>query len=87
MRISRRATCASSHRQALAAGAVGLDALREVIAGAPRHLRPGGWLLVEHGLDQDEAVRALLAAAGFADVLTLRDAAGLPRVTLGRRPE
>lgn len=73
--------------EALAAGAVGLDALREVIAGAPRHLRPGGWLLVEHGLDQDEAVRARLAAAGFEDIVTLRDAAGLPRVTLGRSPE
>lgn len=72
---------------ALAAGPDGLEALREVVAGAPRHLHPGGRLLVEHGFDQGEAVRALLVAAGFEGILTLRDAAGLPRVTLGRSPE
>lgn len=73
--------------QALAAGPDGLAALREVVAGASGRLRPGGWLLLEHGRDQDAAVRALLAGAGFTAILTLGDAAGLPRVTLGRRPE
>lgn len=73
-------------RAALAAGADGLDALREVVAGAPRHLRAGGWLLLEHGLAQGDALRAMLVAAGLRDVETLRDAAGLPRVTLGRTP-
>lgn len=69
------------------AGGGGLDALREIVAGAPRHLRPAGWLLLEHGCDQDGALRALLAGAGFESIQTLRDASGLPRVTLGRRPE
>jgi len=73
--------------QALAAGPDGLAALREIVAGAGGRLQPGGWLLLEHGRDQDAAVRALLADAGFTAILTLADAAGLPRVTLGRRPE
>jgi len=73
--------------QALAAGPDGLAALREIVAGAGDRLRPGGWLLLEHGGDQDAAVRALLTGAGFTAILTLADAAGLPRVTLGRRPE
>ncbi|RPH64552.1 MAG: peptide chain release factor N(5)-glutamine methyltransferase [Burkholderiales bacterium] len=74
-------------RAALAAGADGLDALREIVAGAPRHLQPGGWLLLEHGHQQGEALRALLAAAGLRDVETLADAAGLARATVGRMPE
>lgn len=73
--------------QALAAGPDGLAALREIVAGASARLQPGGWLLLEHGYDQDVAVRALLAGAGFTAIATLPDAAGLPRVTLGRRPE
>lgn len=74
-------------RGALVAGADGLEALREIVAGAPRHLCAGGWLLLEHGHRQGEAVRILLAAAGFAETGTLQDAAGLPRVSLGRKPE
>ncbi|GMV02759.1 MAG: release factor glutamine methyltransferase [Burkholderiales bacterium] len=73
--------------QALAAGADGLAALREIVAGAGARLQPGGWLLLEHGHDQGAAVCTLLADAGFAAIRTLADAAGLPRVTLGRRPE
>ena len=74
-------------QQALVSGVGGLDALREIVAGAPRHLRPAGWLLLEHGCDQDGALRALLAGTGFESIRTLRDASGLPRVTLGRQPE
>lgn len=69
---------------ALAAGADGLDALRRIIAEAPAHLVPGGWLLLEHGHDQGEAVRALLAARGYAAVATLRDLEGRERVSFGR---
>lgn len=69
---------------ALASGADGLDDLRTIVADAPAHLRPGGWLLVEHGWRQGEAVRALFLAAGFADVTTARDLEGRDRVTLGR---
>lgn len=57
--------------QALAAGPDGLDDLRIIIGGAPAHLTPDGWLLLEHGYDQETPVQALLRDAGFADVFTL----------------
>ncbi|NQD36950.1 peptide chain release factor N(5)-glutamine methyltransferase [Permianibacter sp. IMCC34836] len=68
---------------ALVSGSDGLDDIRSIVTGAPAHLEPGGWLLLEHGYDQGEAVAALLRAAGFAEVRTLPDLAGQPRVTLG----
>ena len=70
--------------QALAAGPDGLDDLRIIIGGAPAHLNSGGWLLLEHGYDQEAPVQALLRDAGFADVFTWRDLAGQPRVSGGR---
>lgn len=72
---------------ALAAGPDGLEALRAIVQSAPRHLRPGGWLLLEHGWDQAAAVRALLAAAGFTEVQSRRDLAGIERCSGGRRLE
>lgn len=63
----------------------GLACLREIAAGAPGRLLPGGWLMVEHGYDQGEGVRELFRAAGLAEVETLPDLAGLDRVTLGRK--
>jgi release factor glutamine methyltransferase len=69
--------------EALFAGPTGLEALQAIIAGAPRHLRPGGWLIVEHGDAQGESVRELFTAAGFADVATHRDLAGRERCTEG----
>ena len=71
---------------ALSCGADGLDAIRVIVRDAPACLRPGGWLLLEHGWDQGDAVRALLAAAGFADVATERDLEQRDRVSLGRLP-
>ena len=71
--------------QALAAGPDGLNDLRIIIDGAPAHLTPGGWLLLEHGYDQEAPVQALLRDAGFANVFTRRDLAGQPRVSGGRR--
>ena len=65
---------------ALRAGADGLAALRVVVAGAPARLVDGGVLVVEHGFDQAEAVRALVAAAGLQSPRTFRDLAGIPRV-------
>lgn len=70
--------------QALAAGPDGLDDLRIIIGGAPAHLNLGGWLLLEHGYDQEAPVQALLRDADFADVFTRRDLAGQPRVSGGR---
>ena len=71
---------------ALTSGADGLDALRAIVAGTPPHLRAGGWLLVEHGSTQAAAVRELFSRAGFTQVETRRDLAGLERATGGRRP-
>lgn len=76
----------SEPRTALASGPDGLDAIRAIAAGAPGHLRPGGWLLLEHGLDQGPAVRAVLVAAGFRDVATATDLEGRDRVTSGCLP-
>jgi release factor glutamine methyltransferase len=69
---------------ALTDHADGLSALRIIIAGSPRHLAPGGWLLLEHGYDQAAAVRALLVDAGFTDVQSWQDLAGIERVSGGR---
>jgi release factor glutamine methyltransferase len=68
---------------ALSSGADGLDAIRTLVAGAPAHLAAGGWLLLEHGWTQGDAVRALLQQAGFGDVRTAQDLEGRDRVTLG----
>ena len=73
-------------RAALAAGPQGMDAIDAIVAGAPAHLVPGGWLLLEHGRDQGDAVRRRLRAAGFDAVDTHTDLQGLERVGLGRRP-
>jgi len=72
-------------RSALVAGADGLDAIREIVAVAPAHLSPGGWLFLEHGMGQDGAVRALLVDAGLEEPTTWPDLAGIPRVSGGRR--
>lgn len=69
---------------ALTDHADGLSALRTIVKGAPDHLEPGGWLLLEHGYDQAGSVRALLAARGFLDVQSWRDLAGIERVSGGR---
>jgi len=71
---------------ALSSGTDGLDAIRAIVAGAPSHLVPDGWLLFEHGWDQGAAIRALLDEAGFIDVSTQRDLEHRDRVTLGRKP-
>lgn len=69
-------------RSALVAGADGLEAIRTITAGARRHLRHGGFLLLEHGFDQASAVRAALAGQGFTAVATFPDLQGLPRISL-----
>jgi release factor glutamine methyltransferase len=71
-------------RSALAAGADGLDDIRVIVRGAPRHLLPGAWLLVEHGWNQGASVRGLLETAGFTEVSTEPDLEERDRVSLGR---
>jgi release factor glutamine methyltransferase len=72
-------------RFAFEAGADGLEAIRVIAREAPRHLLPGGWLLLEHGAGQHEAVRALLEAAGLETAASWPDLAGIPRVSGGKR--
>lgn len=69
---------------ALTDHADGLAALRILCRHAPAYLRAGGWLLMEHGYDQAEAVRALLAQNRFEEVQSWRDLAGIERVSGGR---
>ena len=67
---------------ALADAVDGLESYRQLAAGAQKHLRRGGLLIVEHGFDQGESVPGLLREAGFATVTQHRDLAGLPRVSV-----
>jgi release factor glutamine methyltransferase len=70
--------------QALTAGRDGLDAIRKIIDGAPEHLNSGGWLLIEHGYDQEQACAALLKQGGFNPIFCEKDLAGIPRVSGGQ---
>jgi len=74
---------AAEPREALVSGNDGLECYREIVAGAPAHLETHGLLALEHGHLQGADVRSLLAAAGFTDIATHRDLAGLERVTSG----
>jgi release factor glutamine methyltransferase len=69
---------------ALVAAEQGRADLRTIVSGAPEHLRRGGWLLLEHGYDQGEAVRTLLQQRGFTHVETRLDLAGLERISGGQ---
>lgn len=73
-------------RRALTAGADGLVDIRLIVQQAMAHLRPGGWLLLEHGHDQAAAVRELLQSAGYAQVQSRRDLARIERCSGGQRP-
>lgn len=70
--------------QALASGTDGLDDIRTIISQAPAKLLPGGWLLLEHGYDQAEAVCALLMESGFTQVQSRLDLAGIARCSGGQ---
>jgi release factor glutamine methyltransferase len=61
----------------------GLDDIRKIIQDAPDYLNPNGWLMLEHGYDQAEAVAALLKARGFSQIAHAKDIAGTLRVTFG----
>ncbi|WP_459624535.1 peptide chain release factor N(5)-glutamine methyltransferase [Burkholderia sp. 3C] len=73
-------------RGALTDDADGLSAIRLIAAGAPAFLLPRGALWIEHGYDQAGAVREIVAAAGFGEVASLADLAGIERATGGRLP-
>jgi len=71
--------------RALTPGVDALECLCTLVRGAPRHLAPGGWLLLEHGATQGADVRRELVEAGFAHVRSHRDLAGHERMTEGQR--
>ncbi|SKA47345.1 peptide chain release factor N(5)-glutamine methyltransferase [Enterovibrio nigricans] len=71
-------------KSALTASDHGLADIREICQQSPRFLADNGWLMIEHGYDQGDPVRTIFSDAGFIDVETLHDYAGLDRVTLGR---
>ena len=62
----------------------GLCSIRNIVEGAPAHLNAGGWLLFEHGYDQADAARELLLKAGFENLTSVNDLAGIPRVAGGQ---
>jgi len=71
--------------RSLTPGGDGLGAIRKILVGARERLAPGGTLAVEHGYDQSEAVQTMFGAAGFADIVTAKDLAGIARVVSGVR--
>jgi release factor glutamine methyltransferase len=71
---------------ALISGPDGLDDIRLIVDAAPSWLNSEGWLLLEHGFDQAEAVQELFAAGGFAKVESRKDYGGNDRMTLGQWP-
>ena len=73
--------------QALTSGPDGLDDLRQIVAQAPSRLAPGGWLLLEHGWDQAPAVQTFLRDAGFKQVQSRKDLAGIERCSGGIWPD
>ena len=73
-------------RTALASGPDGLDDIRQIIEQAGRVLKPGGWLMIEHGWQQSAAVRLLFEQAGFQEVSGHRDFGAHDRVVIGRKP-
>ena len=68
-------------RSALTDDANGMMHIGAIVDGAIHHLKPGGWLLMEHGYDQASAVRALLAKAGWLQVQSWQDLSGIERVS------
>lgn len=70
---------------ALASGTDGLDDIRLIIVQAPQYCMPAAWLMIEHGFDQGEAIRALFSEAGFVNIEVVQDLEQRDRVTIGQR--
>ncbi|MCG8042380.1 MAG: peptide chain release factor N(5)-glutamine methyltransferase [Candidatus Thiodiazotropha taylori] len=70
-------------RSALVSGEDGLDDIRTIIEQAPARLKQNGWLILEHGYNQADAVRRLMQSAGMSGIRSHTDLAGQPRVTEG----
>ncbi|EKA9347657.1 peptide chain release factor N(5)-glutamine methyltransferase [Cronobacter sakazakii] len=70
-------------KSALVADNAGLADLETLVTEARRFLEDNGWLMLEHGWQQGEAVRELFTRAGYQGVETCRDYGGNERLTLG----
>jgi len=70
---------------ALVSGTDGLHAIKQIVSSAATCLKPGGWVLLEHGFDQAESTRNLLAEAGFEYVQSRKDLAGIERCSGGQK--
>jgi len=71
---------------ALFAGTDGLDAVRRIVTSARRHVQSGGWLVMEIGADQGDAVGALLSSSGYICLEVRPDLAGRDRIAVARVP-
>ena len=69
---------------ALISGEQGMDAIAQLTRQAGNYLRTSGWLIVEHGYDQQQVVYHCFKHGGYEDIVQLSDLAGQPRVTAGR---
>ena len=72
--------------QSLDGGMDGLDLIRRLVENAAHHLKKGGFLLFEIGLDQSTPVQNLLKAAGYHEIVFMEDLQKIPRVARARRP-
>jgi len=72
-------------RIALLGGESGLDCIQAIASQGRAWLRPGGWLILEHGHDQKDACMELLRDLGYLEIEDFDDLAGIPRVCAGRR--
>jgi release factor glutamine methyltransferase len=70
----------------LASGIDGLDDIRRIVSDTHGYLRPGGWLLFEHGFDQATAAREILQQAGYTQIFTEQDLASHDRLSGGKLP-
>jgi release factor glutamine methyltransferase len=71
---------------ALASGVDGLDDIRQIVNSCLVHLKPQGWLMLEHGSNQAELVKDLMAETGLVNIVTIKDLGNNDRVTIGKNP-
>ena len=69
---------------ALCGGEDGLDHIKEIISGAPKFLKKGGWIILENHFDQSQLIKNLLQKKEFNSVKTINDVFGIGRFTIGR---
>jgi release factor glutamine methyltransferase len=69
---------------ALSPGPTGMESLQQIISSAPGYLKPNGYLLLEHGYDQEVAVASLLKSNGFTNISYQYDINNLPRISIGQ---